>query len=149
FAIMIGYSRVPYAAAVEGEFFAPFARLHPKKNFPAFSVVVVGVTSAVASLLELDALIKALVILQILVQFLAQIVAVTLIRKYRPDIHRPFRMWLYPVPSVIAFLGWIYILSTNGISYVAAAFALVIAGCVAYLWRARSKHQWPFEETPA
>jgi len=102
FAVMLGYSRVPYAAAVEGRFFAPFARLHRRGRFPSVSVLTLGVTSAAACAFDLDSLIKALMILQIMVQFLAQIVALDLIRRHRPDIHRPFRMLLYPLPSLIA-----------------------------------------------
>ena len=144
FAAMLGYSRVPFAAAVEGEFFSPFAYLHPQKRFPAFSVVMTGVTSAFACLLELDALIKALIILQIFVQSIAQIAAVTLIRRNRPDIRRPFRMWLYPLPGLTALAGWIYILTTNGVVYVVSGASLFIVGAVLYLWRASIRHEWPF-----
>ena len=34
FALLLGYSRVPYAAAREGYFFSVFGRLHPTKGFP-------------------------------------------------------------------------------------------------------------------
>jgi amino acid transporter len=135
FAIMLGYSRVPYAAAAEGRFFAPFARLHPVKNFPSFAVVTLGVSSALACAFDLDAIIKALIIIQTMVQFMAQVVAVTLIRRYRPDIQRPFRMWLYPLPSIVAFGGWLYILLSNGITYVLAGLALLLVGIGVYFWR--------------
>lgn len=144
FAIMIGYSRVPYAAAAEGEFFSVFGRLHPTKRFPAFSVAMTGVTSALACLLELGELIKALIILQIFIQSIAQVAAVVLIRRNRPDIYRPFNMWLYPVPVILAFTGWVYILTTNGFVYVIAGAALMFAGALAYLWRAFGRREWPF-----
>ena len=145
FAVLLGYSRVPYAAAVEGRFFRPFARLHPSKNFPSFSVVFLGISSALACLMNLEVLINALIVIQVLIQFMAQIVAVTLIRRNRPDIARPFRMPLYPVTSVVAFLGWLYILVASGTSYIAAGFGLTALGTAAYLWRARSAREWPFE----
>ena len=94
FAILLGCSRVPYAAAVDGRFFRAFARLHPAKNFPAFSVLFIGITSMAACFLTLDALINSLIVIQVLVQFIAQIVAVTLIRRNRPDIRRPFHLSL-------------------------------------------------------
>jgi hypothetical protein len=75
---------------------------------------------------------------------MAQILAVTLIRRGRPDIARPFRMPLYPVPSIIAFLGWLYILIAAGIPYIAAGVALLLVGVAAYLWRARGSGEWPF-----
>ncbi len=137
FAIMLGYSRIPYAAAVEGRFFAPFARLHPVKNFPAFAVISLGISSAIACALDLQALINALIVIQVMVQFMAQVVAVTLIRRYRPDIPRPFRMWLYPLPSIVAFGGWLYILLSSGMVYIWSGLALLAAGVGIYFWRER------------
>src|SRR5260370_31256691 len=89
FAVLLGYSRVPFAAATDGRFFPVFGRLHRTKNFPYFSVAFIGISSAFASLLNLSDLITALIVIQVLVQFMAQVVAVTLIRRYRPDIRRP------------------------------------------------------------
>jgi hypothetical protein len=65
FAVLLGYSRVPYAAAVDGRFFRPFARLHATKNFPTFSVLFIGVLSAAASMLNLDVLINGLIVIQV------------------------------------------------------------------------------------
>ena len=144
FAVLLGYSRVPYAAAADGRFFRPFARLHPAKSFPNFSVLFIGVLSAAASLLNLEVLINGLIVIQVLIQFMAQILAVTLIRRGRPDIARPFRMPLYPVPSIIAFLGWLYILIAAGIPYIVGGLALLVFGVAAYLWRARGSREWPF-----
>ncbi|HEY2017473.1 MAG TPA: amino acid permease [Bryobacteraceae bacterium] len=145
FAALLGYSRVPYAAAAEGRFFRQFAALHPSKNFPSFSVVFLGICSALACLLNLDVLINALIVIQVLIQFLAQVVAVTLIRRNRPDIERPFRMPLYPLTSAVAFLGWLYILVASGLNYILAGIGLLLLGVAAYLWRARRAAEWPFE----
>ena len=148
FAVLLGYSRVPYAAAVDGRFFAVFGRLHRTKNFPYISVAFIGITSAFASLLDLSDLITALIVIQVLVQFMAQVVAVTLIRRYRPDIHRPFQMWLYPITSIIAFAGWGFILAASGLKFILWGFALVAFGVCAYLWRARTQREWPFQPLP-
>ena len=145
FAVLLGYSRVPYAAAADGRFFRVFAKLHPSKNFPSFSVLFIGITSALACLLNLEVLINALIVIQVLIQFIAQIFAVTLIRRNRPDIARPFRMPLYPLPSAIALLGWLYILVASGVLYILAGVGLLSVGIVAYLWRARLTCEWPFE----
>src|SRR5579864_192448 len=117
-AILLGFSRVPYAAAAEGRFFAVFARLHPRSKFPSFSLVSLGVASAAACVLSLEDLIKSLTVIQILIQFMAQCIAVVAIRRYRPDIPRPFSMWLYPVPAVVALGGWLFILIASGLVYV-------------------------------
>jgi amino acid transporter len=145
FAVLLGYSRVPYAAAVDGRFFRPFARLHPTKNFPAFSVLFIGILSGGACFLRLDVLINGLIVIQVLIQFMAQIFAVTLIRRRRPDMERPFRMPLYPLPSVIAFLGWLYILIASGVPYILAGLGLLVFGVAAYLWRARGTGEWPLD----
>jgi hypothetical protein len=76
---------------------------------------------------------------------MAQVVAVTLIRRNRPDIVRPYRMALYPLTSVIAFMGWLYILIASGLPYILAGLALMIFGITAYLFRARQIGEWPFE----
>lgn len=149
FAVLLGYSRVPYAAAVDGRFFPVFGRLHPKKNFPSFSVLFIGIASAVACLFNLDVLINALIVIQVLIQFMAQVLAVTLIRRNRPDIKQPFRMPLYPVTSILAFLGWLYILIASGIPYILSGIGLAILGLLAYLWRARSQREWPFDSVEA
>ncbi len=141
FSLLLGYTRVPYAAAAEGHFFKAFARVHPSKNFPSFSVVFMGVLSAAACLLTLEALIKTLVVLQIITQFAAQCVAVVLIRRRRRDIRRPFNMPLYPLPAIIALLGWLYILATSGGSYVVSGFVLLGLGIAAFFWRARVVEQ--------
>jgi amino acid transporter len=145
FAVLLGYSRVPYAAAADGRFFRPFGRLHPTKNFPSFSVLFLGIASGFACLLNLAVLINALIVIQVLIQFMAQIVAVTLIRRNRPDIVRPFQMPLYPLTAIIAFLGWLYILVSSGLVYILTGFGLLALGVAAYLWRARRVREWPFE----
>jgi amino acid transporter len=145
YSVLLGYSRVPYAAAIDGQFFSVFARVHRTKRFPSFSVLAMGIASAVACLLSLGALIKSLIVLQILTQFMAQCVGVILIRRYRPDIPRPFSMWLYPLPAVIALLGWIFILTSSGIPYVVAGLASVAFGFAVFLAWARRCREWPFK----
>ncbi len=144
FAVLLGYSRVPYAAAIDGRFFKPFARLHPTKNFPSFSVAFIGIASAFACLLNLDVLINALIVIQVLVQFMAQIFAVTLIRRNRPDIVRPFSMQLYPYTSMVAFAGWLFILVASGVPYILSGLGLLLFGIGAYFWRARRTGEWPW-----
>lgn len=144
FAALLGLSRVPYAAAADGRFFPAFARLHPTKAFPSFSVVFLGLASAAACLLNLDVLINALIVIQVIIQFMAQVIAVTMIRRRRPDIQRPFQMPFYPVASVIALLGWLYILIASGAVYIFAGFGLLSIGVATYLWRAHGTGEWPF-----
>lgn len=144
FCVLLGYTRVPYAAAAEGRFFSVFARIHPTRHFPSFSVVYMGLVSSAACLLSLEALIKALLVIQIVTQFAAQCIAVIVLRTRRPEIHRPFNMPLFPIPALIALAGWIFILATSGVVYVLSGIALVALGIGAYLWRARRTQEWPW-----
>jgi amino acid transporter len=144
FAVLLGFTRVPYAAAVDGQFFAAFARVHPKKRFPSFSVVAMGMAAALCCALSLKELISIILVTQIVIQFIAQCVAVVLIRRYRKHIHLPFRMWLYPIPMILALLGWLVILVTSGWRYVLLAFCVLALGTAAYLWRALRRQDWPF-----
>ena len=89
FALLLGYSRIPYAAARDGYFFRSFARLHPAGGFPAVSVLALGGIAIVASLLPLGVVIDVLIATRILVQFIGQIVGLMLLRRTRPDLPRP------------------------------------------------------------
>ena len=135
FALLFGYSRIPYAAAVDGHFFRVFAHLHPRGKFPDVSLLVLGGITIVASFWDLDAVISALLTSRILIQFIAQIAALYYLRKCRTDIALPFRMWLYPAPSAVALVGWTYIFATSGWGYAAFGVLTLIAGAVAYaMW---------------
>lgn len=144
YSVLLGYTRVPFAAAVDGQFFRVFAQVDPKGGFPSFSVLAMGLASAAACFLSLDNLIKALLVIQIVTQFIAQCVAVVLIRRHRPDIRRPFQMFLYPLPAGVALAGWVFILASSGAVYVGAGLASVVVGAAAFLLRARQRREWPF-----
>jgi amino acid transporter len=146
YANLLTFSRVPFAAASEGRFFRVFARVHPTAHFPSFSVLYMGTASAICCLLELDALINIVTILYLMIAAVPMVPAVTLLRERRPDIKRPFRMWLYPLPSMVALAGWIFVITTSGWKYVASGAGVMAAGTVAYLWRARRAGEWPFEQ---
>jgi amino acid transporter len=132
FAIMLGYSRISYAAARQGDFFAVFGKLHARGQFPIVSLVALGGLTALFCFFELAAVINAAVAVRILVQFVAQIVGLHVIRTTRPDIVLPFRMWLYPVPSLIALGGWLFVFGTVDRSVLLASLGVLGSGCVAF-----------------
>jgi len=149
FALLLGYSRVPYAAAKDGYFFKVFARLHPTQGFPYVSLAVLGVLSIVAGFASLGTVIDALITTRILVQFIGQIGAVTLLRRRAPDLPRPYRMWLYPLPSLVALLGWIFIFATTPPIVIAFGLGALLLGVVCFgiwSWKGRT---WPFAATAA
>jgi amino acid transporter len=144
FALLLGYSRIPFAAARSGYFFRPFGRLHPTKEFPYVSLLVLGAISIVAGLFSLGTVIDALIVTRILVQFMGQIVGLILLRRHAPDMPRPYRMWLYPLPALVALLGWIFVFATTQLRVIVFGMSVLALGCVAFLlwsWRTR---RWPF-----
>jgi amino acid transporter len=149
FSLMLGYSRVPYAAALDGNYFKAFARVHPKHRFPYVSLLVMGAVAAACCLFKLIDVITALVVIRITVQFLAQIVGVIVLRIRRPDMPRPFKMWLYPLPSILAFLGFVYVLvmRPKSMQPIWVALVLVVIGSIIYLVRARRRREWPFGQS--
>ncbi|MBK9317215.1 MAG: amino acid permease [Acidobacteria bacterium] len=146
FALLLGYSRIPYAAARDGYFFKIFGRLHPKHNFPNVSLLVIGLISILCSFLSLGMVIDVLIATRIIVQFIGQIFAVSLLRKNRPDLERPYRMWLYPIPSLIALVGWVFIFLTSGNMTILFSLGALLLGIVCFLLWSRQTSKWPFEE---
>ena len=146
FTMTLGYSRILYAAGAEGNFFKVFGRVHPKGHFPTISLIAISVMAVPLCWLTLERLLSALMITQIIFQFIPQIFALFAIRWYRREIVRPYSMWLYPVPAIVALVGWTYVASTpDQRRYVQSAAILLVLGLIAYLLRARSLHSWPLE----
>ncbi len=149
FSLLLGYSRVPFAAARDGNYFRIFARVHPQHRFPYVSLLVMGGIATVFCFFRLADVIAALVVIRILVQFLAQIIGVIVLRIRRPDLPRPFRMWLYPIPALLALTGFVYVLISrkNFMKEIRYAAVLVAVGLIVYFIRARMRGEWPFQRT--
>ncbi|HYW74465.1 MAG TPA: amino acid permease, partial [Pyrinomonadaceae bacterium] len=150
FSLLLGYSRVPFAAARDGNYFRIFARVHPQHRFPYISLLVMGGIAALFCFFRLADVIAALVVIRILVQFLAQIAGVMVLRVRRPDLPRPFRMWLYPVPALVALAGFVYVLISrkNFLKEIKYAAVLVLVGLTVYFIRARKRDEWPWKSAP-
>jgi amino acid transporter len=144
FALLLGYSRIPFAAARDGYFFKVFSRLHPKHNFPHVSLLVIGVVAIICSFFSLGIVIDVLIATRIIVQFAGQIFAVALLRKNSPKMERPYRIWLYPLPSLIALAGWGFIYLTLDREIIIFSLAALAAGVVSFLAWSRGASKWPF-----
>ncbi|HEV2175824.1 MAG TPA: APC family permease [Terriglobia bacterium] len=144
FTMTLGYSRILFAAGAEGQFFKVFGRVHPRGHFPTVALVAVAALALPLCGLPIEKLVAALIIIQVLFQFILQVVAVFVIRTYRREIAVPFRMWLYPWPALVALAGWIYVALTPAQRpFVWEGAILMAAGVVAYLLRARVVKEWP------
>jgi basic amino acid/polyamine antiporter, APA family len=146
FSLLLGYSRVPYAAALDGNYFAVFGRLHKRYRFPYVSLLALGGVAAAFCVLRLADVIAALVVIRILLQFLLQHVGLLILRHRHPEMPRPFRMWFYPVPVLLAMAGFLYVLFSrdNFLREIRYAVVLVVLGLAIYLARAARRGEWPW-----
>jgi amino acid transporter len=146
FALLLAYSRVPYAAALDGNYFRTFSHLHPQRHFPDRSLLAMGAVTAVFCFLRLAQVIAALVVIRIVLQYILQQVGVILLRVRRPDMPRPFRIWLYPLPPIVALSGFLFILFSRAQAMRELNYALMIAlaGAALYTARAWPRREWPF-----
>jgi amino acid transporter len=154
YSLILGYSRIPYAAALDGAFFRFFGKTHPTKQFPHRSLLLVGILSAIASLFNLVQIITALILIRILVMFVGQIVGLVILRRQRPEVPRPFRMWLYPVPAIFALVCWLGIfllqaMEPDGWKYMLYVSGVVGSGIILYFVVARRQGHWPFRPAGA
>jgi amino acid transporter len=144
FAGLLGYSRIPYGAARAGHFFAPLAAVHPRHSIPHISLLTVGGLTFFWSFFDLQNVINALITTRILAQFVAQVAAVMLLRYTRPDLPRPFRIWLYPLPCGLALAGWLFVYFTSGWLFIGLGLATLVAGVLAFLAWSWRHGEWPF-----
>jgi len=151
FSLVLGYSRVPYAAALDGNYFKVFARVHPVYHFPHISLLALGGVSMLFCFFPLADVISALVVIRTLLQFILQAVGVIVLRIRKPEMERPFRMWLYPLPAILAFVGFTYIVVKrhDALREIRYAAVILIAGLVIYGVRAFRNREWPFGEALA
>ena len=157
---LLGGSRVPFDAARDGMFFRSFGRLHRKHEFPTVGLLVMGVMTALSFLFArhigssashppLSVLISLLTTVMVIVQSIAQIAALSVLRKRQPNLRRPYKMLLYPLPSIVAGAGWVTIYlwadkANPGVHPIEWSLAWLALGCVAFLIWARKEHSWPF-----
>ena len=146
FSLLLGYSRVPYAAALDGNYFKIFSKLHPKHRFPYVSLLTMGAIACIFCFFRLADVIAAMVVIRLLVQFIAQIVGLLILRSTRPDIPRPFKMWLYPVPAIVALVGFLYVMfMREGFSkQIKYAVVLIVVGLAVYMVRSYRRGEYPF-----
>jgi amino acid transporter len=144
FAGLLGGSRVPYNAARDGLFLRQFGKLHPRYHFPHVALIVMCVITAIGSFFNLATVISMLIAVIVLIQGLGQVAALVVLRRRQPNLKRPYRMWLYPLPLIIALVGWVYVYYSSGLLPILLSLAWVAAGVVAYLIWARFERTWPF-----
>jgi amino acid transporter len=146
FSLLLGYSRVPYAAAVDGNYFEALGKLHPKLHIPSRSLIALGVVASFFCFFSLTQVITLLVVTRILLQFFPQQIGVIFLRFSQPDLNRPYKMPLFPLPPVLAIAGFLFLLveREQAMAALLVTAAIAVTGTLLFLWRARNKGEWPF-----
>lgn len=145
FAVMLGYSRVPYAAALDGAFFKIFAKLHPTKNFPYVSLLVLAAFAFVFSLLfRMGDIISGILGMRILVQFIGQATGIILLRRRNGIQNLPYKMPLYPLPVILVIAMWAWVFYATGPDIIKSFLAVFVSGVIVYVIQAKMKKDWPF-----
>lgn len=148
FALLAGYSRIPFAAARDGNFFSVFQKVHPVQKFPTNSILLLGGLAASFCVFQLKDLVTALVVIRIMLLFLVQAIGAAIWRVTNPGRPRPFRMWLYPLPVLITIAGFALVLYDKR-ALVARGLLFAALGLVIYLFRSARRGEWPFARAQA
>lgn len=146
FAVMLGYSRVPYAAAIDGAFFKVFGKLHPTRNFPYVSLLVIAALGFVFSMLfRMSDVISGILAMRIAVQFIGQAVGVVLLRKKNGKAHLPYKMPLYPLPVILVIAMWLFVFYSTGMEVIGSFLIVFGTGLVVYFIYAKIQNKWPYK----
>jgi amino acid transporter len=134
FAMTLGYSRILYAAAKNGDFFPIFAALHPTRRYPWAALLLLSAMTAFFCFFPLAIVIQGAVTVRIVIQFIGQIFALHVIRR-SGSTPLPFRMWMYPLPSLIALVGWTFLLATSAGYLLSLLLVVYGSGLLAFILR--------------
>jgi len=135
FSLMLGYSRILYAAARDNNFFSIFGRLHSTQAYPYVSLLFLGAVASVFCWLDLKIVLQSILSIRAIIPFMAQIVGAVILRQREPDRPRPFRMWLYPLPAIVALGLWGYIVRSPQKGLKVGGLYVIAAGLIFYFVR--------------
>jgi amino acid transporter len=145
FSATLGYSRIPYAAAADKEFFSIFAKLHPTKDFPYVSLLFLGSVAFIFSMLfKLSEVISAILAMRIMIQFIGQAVGLLILRSKKDRTEFPYKMPLFPLPVILAIGMWLFILISTGSKLMFAGLIVIFVGAIVYFIKAKVQKEWPF-----
>jgi amino acid transporter len=133
FSVILGYSRIPYAAAKNGDFFPVFAKVHPKYHFPHISLLTLGAIAFVFSLLfKMKEVITAIITMRILIQFVSQAVGIIAWHIQKKNEPMPYKMPLFPIPAIISICIWLFILLSSEAKFIGFALGIILIGLILY-----------------
>jgi basic amino acid/polyamine antiporter, APA family len=145
--VILSAARVPYAAARDGLFFAPFGRLHRVSRVPVISLVLLAVWGALLAATGTFDQLTNMAVMSYALFWIPVVLAVIVLRRRLPAAPRPYRVPLYPwVPLLFALtMVWIVVsaLLTTPMESIATV-VLILLGLPLYpLFRSRHRPRLP------
>src|SRR5215469_2133981 len=139
FTLLLSQSRIPFAAARDGNFPGWFGDVHPKLRIPHHALLWLGAITLLCCIFRLQEVIASLVVIRILFQFLLQGIAVMLPKHRQERRVKGFRMPLYPLPALMALVGFTFILISRPsfLREIRTAGVVLLAGVAVYILRRR------------
>lgn len=134
FALLLGYSRIIWAAAKDGMHFKIFAHLHPIKEFPDYALLIFGGIAIIFCMIfnKPSDVFRFIVVTRVFIQFIPQAFGVLLLRMNKRSDELRFKMPLYPYPAIISILIWFFVFATSGYQYTILGALVIIIGLVLY-----------------
>ena len=134
-------ARVAYAMARDGLFFRRTAAVHPRYRTPAAALVLHGVVAAALTLTGTYSDLLTLTAFSSLLFNVLTVIGLFVLRRRRPDLPRPYRVWAYPVVPLLYVAVALFFLVYMPVAdprNTGMGLLLTAAGVPAYLyWRRR------------
>jgi APA family basic amino acid/polyamine antiporter len=135
---LLSAPRVYFAQASDGLFFRRFAHIHPRYSTPSFSIVAQGLWACVLCLTGTYETLGGFAMFATWVFYGATAIGAMVLRRKRPDLERPYRMWGYPVlPVVFVLVAFAFVANTfvNEPGPAISGTVIILLGLPAYwLW---------------
>jgi APA family basic amino acid/polyamine antiporter len=130
-------ARVVYAMARDGLFFRRAAAVHPRYHTPAVALVLHGLVAAALTLSGTYSDLLTLTAFSSLLFNVLTVVGLFVLRRTRPDLPRPYRVWGYPLVP-LAFVGvalfFLVYMPVADPRNTGLGLLLTAAGVPAYAW---------------
>lgn len=134
FALLLGYTRIIYAASMEGMHLKIFQHLHPTKNFPDYALLIFGSIAIVSCLVfnKPSDVFRFIVVTRIFIQFIPQVVGLALMRIKKRTHELNYKMPFFPIISTISILAWLFVFCTSGYKYSLFGISIILLGLLIY-----------------
>ena len=105
--------RVFYAMAKDKLFFKRVASVHPRFHTPSFAIAIQAIWASVLALTGTFEQLFTYVIFVAIIFWIAAAASVFTLRKKFPNLHRPYKVWGYPVVPIVFIVASVGILANT------------------------------------